>query len=262
MIAYEDEFINFTGAFPNTVAINVTAPGAGDGTEFVAAMVNDIWGRAQALMSYAGLTPDGVQEAPGTAQILSAIGKGFGVGPGIGVTYWKNGTPAANGDRVLLLQGQVIAIASYPLLVAACYVGDANNGTAPAFYKTSDAGGTTRSTSGTYFVLPDTQAMTLKGAGTTTLNTRTKTGPAFGVREEDQMQGHGHLIYPFATGSGGTQSFFSGLSSNGSGKAPQPVNQSSAITSAEIVSDNTNGTPRTGATTRDCSLGTNFGITY
>ena len=178
MIDYAATFTNFTGAFPNIKAVNVSAPGAGDGTEFVAALVNDIWGRAQALLDYAGMSPDGVQEAPDTAQILTALSKGYGIGPGIGVIYWKNGTPAANGDRVILLQGQVIEISSYPLLAAAVYVGDAKNATAPAFYKTSDAGGTTRSTAGTYMVMPDTRAVSLKGVGDQTINTRVKKGPA------------------------------------------------------------------------------------
>src|SRR4030042_3751075 len=116
MIDYEASFINTDGTpFPDTLAVNVSVPGAGDGTEFIAALVNDIWGRAQALLDYAGLSPDGVTEAPDTAQILPAIGKGFGVGPGMGVTYWKNDTPVANGDRVLLLQGQVVLITDYPL---------------------------------------------------------------------------------------------------------------------------------------------------
>ena len=172
MIDYGATFTNYTGSYPNFEAVNVSAPGAGDGTEFVAALVNDIWGRAQALLHYAGMTPNGVQEAPDTAQILTALSRGYGIGPGIGVIYWKNGTPAANGDRVILLQGQVIEIASYPLLAAAVYVGDAKNGTAPAFYKTSDAGGTTRSTSGGYMKLPDTRAVSLKGVGNQTINTR------------------------------------------------------------------------------------------
>ena len=166
MIDYLASFTNTDGAaFPNTEAVNVSTPGAGDGTEFVALLVNDIWGRVQAIMDYAGLTPDGVMEAPGTAQIIEALCKGLGVGPGMGVMYWKNDTPAALGDRVLLLQGQVILIATYPLLAAAVYCGDANNATAPAFYKTSDAGGTTRSTAGTYLVLPDTRGLSLKGVG-------------------------------------------------------------------------------------------------
>ena len=93
MIDYGATFTNYSGAFPNFEAVNVSAPGAGDGTEFVAALVNDIWGRAQALLDYAGMSPDGVQEAPDTAQILTALYKGYGIGPGIGVIYWKNGTP-------------------------------------------------------------------------------------------------------------------------------------------------------------------------
>jgi hypothetical protein len=256
MIDYEVTFINTDhAAFPDTLAINVSAPGAGDGTEFVAAMVNDIWGRAYALLDYAGLTPDGVTEAPDTAQVLEAIGKGFAVGPGMGVTYWKNGTPAANGDRVLLLQGQVILIASYPLLDAACWVGAASNPTAPSFYRTSDAGGTTRNIAGGYLVLPDTRAVSLKGAGNQTINTRVKSGPAFGAVEEDQMQGHRHNYYSGSVTAAsavatGTMSLDTNLAARGAGFVLDPI------------TDGVNGTPRTGATTRDNTLGTNYGITY
>jgi len=256
MIDYASTFINTSGAFPDILAINETAPGAADGTEFVAALVNDIWGRAQALMDYAGLSPDGVTEAPDTAQILEALCKGFGIGPGMGVIYWKNGAPATNGDRVLLLQGQVILIATYPLLAAAVYCGDANNATAPAFYKTSDAGGNTRSTTGAYMVLPDTRGLSLKGVGNATVNTRTKTGPAaLGEVQEDQMQGHRHNF----------------LISNGGGKFGANITNASSLDyfqpnlGAKVdspITDGTNGTPRTGNATRDSSIGTNFGITY
>jgi hypothetical protein len=258
MIDYAATFTNFTGAFPNIEAVNVSAPGAGDGTEFVAALVNDIWGRAQALLHYAGMTPNGVQEAPDTAQILTALSKGYGIGPGIGVIYWKNGAPAANGDRVLLLQGQVIPIANYPLLAAAVYVGDANNDTAPAFYKTSDAGGTTRSTAGTYLVLPDTRGLSLKGVGNATVNTRTKIGPAaLGEVQEDQGQGdyEQNSVYPYfraITGSGSGYGIVLSSSDQGLGR----------LTMDSKITDGINGTPRTGANTRDSSIGTNFGITY
>jgi hypothetical protein len=253
MIDYAATFSNYTGAFPDIEAKNVSAPGAGDGTEFIAAMVTDIWGRAQALLDYAGLSPDGVQEAPDTAQILSAIGKGFAVGPGIGVTYWKNGTPASFGDRVLLLQGQVILISDYPLLVAATYCGNANNATAPAFYKTSDAGGTTRSTAGTYMVLPDTRGLSLKNIGNATINTRTKTGPvSLGSIQEDQAQGHYHGNDQYSAAGNG----YIGRQGNGS-NFEHVTGQVK-----ELVTDGTNGTPRTGTNTRDSSIGTNFGITY
>ena len=248
MIDYLASFINTNSvAFPDTEAVNVSTPGAGDGTEFVAILVNDIWGRVQAIMDYAGLTPDGVMEAPGTAQIIEALCKGLGVGPGMGVMYWKNDTPAALGDRVLLLQGQVILIATYPLLAAAVYCGDANNATAPAFYKTSDAGGTMRSTAGTYLVLPDTRGLSLKGVGNATVNTRTKIGPAaLGEVQEDQFQG-----WRIRRGNVGTGEPAAGATYDDTLNAD-----------LSPVTDGTNGTPRTGANTRDSSIGTNFGITY
>jgi hypothetical protein len=256
MIDYLASFINTDGAsFPDTKAVNVTAPGAGDGTEFVELLVNDIWGRAQALMDYAGLTPDGVTEAPDTAQFLEALAKGYAIGPGIGVIYWKSGTPIANGDRVLLLQGQVILISSYPLLAAAVYCGDANNATAPAFYKTSDAGGTTRSTSGTYLVLPDLRGLSLKNIGDATVNGRTKVGPVnLGEVQEDQEQGHYHN-----TANGTNQIKFgpgSYVISNGTGAGQANITVTSQIT------DGTHDTPRIGYNTRDSTIGTNFAITY
>ena len=264
MIDYAATFTNYTGTFPGIEAVNVSAPGAGDGTEFVAALVNDIWGRAQALLDYAGLTPDGVQEAPDTAQILEAIGKGYGVGPGIGVIYWKNGTSATNGDRVILLQGQVITIANYPLLAAAVYVGDANNATAPAFYKTSDAGGTTRDTAGTYMVLPDARGLSLKNIGNATVNGRTKTGPvSLGEVQEDQMQritgeiesqwgSTGLATIGAFTKNSGTLS----LQPAGGAGASNDYNFDSANSPNARTSSGTDGA------TRDSTMGTNFGITY
>lgn len=256
MINYLASFVNTDGAaFPDTQAINVTAPGAGDGTEFVALMVNDIWGRAQALLDYAGLVPDGVTEAPDTAQVLDAIGLGFACGPGTGRIYWKNDTPAVHGDRLLLLQGQVILIATYPLLVAATYCGDPDNPTAPAFYKTSDAGGTIRNTAGTYFVLPDTRGLSLKNIGDATISGRTKTGPVeLGEVQEDQGQGHYHdPLAPagdfLATATAGTAGASFALGA--------PVS-----TTGAPVTDGVNGTPRTGDMTRDATIGTNFGIVY
>jgi hypothetical protein len=266
MIDYFASFINTDlAAFPDTKAVNVSAPGAGDGTEFIAAMVNDIWGRAQAIMDYAGLTPDGVTEAPDTAQILPAISKGFGVGPGMGVTYWKNGTPAANGDRVLLLQGQVVLITDYLLLVAACYVGNASNPTAPAFYKVANDG-VTRDVAGNKFVLPDTRAVVLKGAGNQTINTRVKSGPAFGAVEEDQMQGHYHnYVFKTAQGNAVLSNVNYAPSASGTGGGLGQTNIDDTINPNIVdipIADGTNGTPRTGLTTRDNSLGTNYGITY
>lgn len=266
MINYLASFVNTDGAaFPDTEAVNVTAPGAGDGTEFVKLMVDDIWGRAQALLDYAGLVPDGVSEAPDTAQVLDAIGLGFGVGPGVGVTYWKNDTPAVHGDRVLLLQGQVVLIATYPLLDAAVYVGNAANPTAPAFFRTSDAGGTIRDIAGPYLVLPDTRGLSLKNIGNATVNARVKTGPVLlGEMQEDREQGHAHSIVTQnpggaagVRGPGNYQYDNNGLYDTTLYGVP---GGRSGI--HNLIADAANGIPRNGTNTRDSVMGTNYGITY
>lgn len=263
-----DYFATFTNtdlaAFPDTQAVNVSAPGAGDGTEFIAALVNDIWGRAQAMMNYAGLTPDGSAEADGTAQILDAISHGWGIGPGVGVMYWKNDTPAVHGDRVLLLQGQEIAQAAYPLLFAAVYCGDANNATAATFYSTDGAGGRlTPGGGGTHFVLPDTRGLSLKNIGDATISGRTKTGPTeLGEVQEDQFQGHRFENGVYTQTSIALQKFGDfGASTNKNASASVSVAFDTGYTGSPLT-DGVNGTPRTGTNTRDSSIGTNFGITY
>jgi hypothetical protein len=266
MINLLASFTNTNGsAFPDTEAVNVSAPGAGDGTEFVALMVNNVWGFQQALMDYAGLTPDGVQEAPGTAQFLEALAKGYGIGPGIGVIYWKNDTPAVHGDRVLLLQGQVITIADYAELVAVTYIGDPNNADADytGFFKTSDAGGTVRDTAGAYFVLPDTRGLSLKNIGDAVINARTKTGPAkLTELQEDQMQGHHHELYALAWN--GTVTSAGDMARLQTGGVAGTHNTDSGGNEfvQDSATDGVNGTPRTGDATRDSVIGTNFGITY
>jgi hypothetical protein len=60
---YLTEFTQTDGdAFPDTGAINASGAGATDGTEFIAALINDIWGARQAAMDVAGLTPNAVEE--------------------------------------------------------------------------------------------------------------------------------------------------------------------------------------------------------
>jgi len=96
--------------------------------------------------------------------------------------------------------------------------------------------------------LPNRQALSPKGAGTQTLNTRSKIGPALGVPEEDQFELHGHKI---TTGTTNT------LASSAS--VPNLYNSSGELTDKVTapVSDGVN-VLRAGATTRDCTLGTNF----
>jgi len=109
----------------------------------------------------------------------------------------------------------------------------------------------------TTFNIPNTQGVVPKGVGSQTINTRSKSGPALGVVEEDQGQGHYHnkntsglTEYILYSGAG---SFNWVAGSNGF---------SNAVTTGAAVSDGTNGTPRTGAATRENSIGVRYYIRY
>ena len=142
-------------AFPGTEAVNASGPTAVDGTEYVKVLIdNYMFGPQQALLNYAGLTPDGLPEEDGASQELEALQKSFGY-PGEGVNWYGDLDPAVVGARILLLQGQGILISQYPELTTSVYVGDGNNATAPAFYKADDAAGTIRNIAGIYLILPE-----------------------------------------------------------------------------------------------------------
>jgi hypothetical protein len=170
--------------------------------------------------------------------------------------YFKNDSPAVFGDRLLLLVGQVIDITGeYANLASAVYCGDADNATAPCFYKTSDAGGTTRSTSGTYMVMPDGRGLSWKGLGDAIINGRTKVGPVeLGEVQEDQGQGHYHS--PLA----GAFGILVTAAVSGGGSAYYDC--SGASTTGSPTTDGTNGPVRAGTNTRDSTIGTNWGIGY
>jgi hypothetical protein len=162
MIDYLSSLVYTNGlAFPNTLAVNASGGAAVDGTEFVKLLVDDHWGARQALMARAGLTPNGITEAPGNSQFIESIQKAFGIGPGAKVTWYGNNDPAVDGYRILLTRGQGVLIANYQDLDNIVYVGDANNaavaGAGGAFYHASDAGGTTPDIAGPYLILPDTR---------------------------------------------------------------------------------------------------------
>ncbi len=168
MVDYVAVFTNTDlAAFPLTAAVNASGPSATDGTEFVKLMIDDHWGARQALMNYAGLIPDGVTEADGTAQMIEVLQKGFGSAPGA-IQEWANVLdPAVSGHRAILLQGQGVLIASFPDLDAAVYVGDGNNAAVHAgggtFYRASDAAGTTPNIAGPYLILPDSRGVVPRG---------------------------------------------------------------------------------------------------
>jgi len=238
MIAYETSVGNVTGTFPATTAKNSSTPGATDGTPLVAAMVNNIWGYFQALMNQAGLTPNGVQEAYNASQLLTASQLLFGAAPGdLYQSLVQN--PATLGVRALILAGQVITIASYPNLVANTYIGDTNNPNTAYqyFYKCSDAVGTTRSTSGTYYQLPDFRGVFLRGLDIGGTRNPNGTSDFLGNFRSFALQYHGHQFLGTIYAMSGSGTAY-GLTTAGSIVTQQIINDPQSLSGhAVLLSD-------------------------
>lgn len=154
--------------YPYGSAQNITTPGDGTGTPFVADLVDDWFGFQQEVVQRAGITPSGLPDHAGDSDVFDGLRKTIGGYPGHIITTCCQSDPATLGIRALALEGQTVTIASYPDLVSATYVGDANNGDttwATGFYKTSDNPGTNpnRNVAGPYFVLPDFRGYFLRG---------------------------------------------------------------------------------------------------
>jgi hypothetical protein len=185
----ESTFAYYSGTFPDAVSVNSTGPSTSDGTEVIKSMIDNwLFGPQQALLDYAGLTPDEVVESATASQTLEALRLIFG--PAGTVVEWHlDDDPATVGARFIILQGQGVLVASYPDLTTNTYVGDSANPTAPAYYRATDAAGTSRSTTGAYLILPDRRGVVPSGIGTQDINGRTKTGPSLlGSLGEDQTQ--------------------------------------------------------------------------
>ena len=167
-------FSFISGVHPDALAINSTGAATQDGTEYIAEGINNFWmGPLQAIMDYGSGNsnpdvgtvgvPNGVTEAAGVSQVIEALHKGFGVGPGIYKQWGKFDNPSVTGDRILLLSGQGVLVATYPDLNDACWVGGntANNqavkDAGDAFYRADDAGGVTVNAAGAYLILPESR---------------------------------------------------------------------------------------------------------
>jgi len=117
------------------------------------------------------------------------------------------------------------------------------------------------------FLLPDLRAVALKGYGAQTINGNAKTSPPLGVPEEDRYQGH-KFTFPGRNAAGGwiynLQEDGANLLMGGSGTytADYDTFQSGRSIITAHVTDGTNGTPRTGITTRDNAVGVNYIIKY
>jgi hypothetical protein len=193
MIPYDTNFNTNGSPFPNTAAINVSIPGAGDGTEFKALMVNDHWGARQTLMAYAGLTPNGSSEAFGNSQFYTALL--YTCMPvGTVIMTHSNSDPTTLGYRFLPLSGSGVLRTLYPDLDAACYVGDANNSTADNWYRSDDAAGTFRNIAGAYIQVADMRGVFPRGWDTTAVRDPDGATRVFPDLQDYALQTHLHEV--------------------------------------------------------------------
>ena len=251
---------NVNGSFPNYTGKNASGAGAIDGTPYIASFIDDIWGRIQAIMDRAGLTPDGVTESVTNSQHIEALKKGFATGAGYIKPYCKAGTPLANGDRLLLLTGQGVLRANYTELDAAVYVGDGNNSAVQAaggkFYRATDAAGTMPSITGVYLILPDLRGSVLRGLDIAASIDPDGASRKLGDFQRSAMWGHQHG-YKFGSGTDVADSGigFTGNSTGGLSTALDKLVRNP-------TPDGVNGTPITSSESRGANVSINFGITY
>ena len=96
----------------------------------------------------------------------------------------------------LKANGAAVAISSYSDLAAAIYVGDSLNATALSGYKCTDSSNPTgtRSTSGTYIVLPDLRGEFLRGYDD---SRGIDSGRVINSFQDHQLQDHAHQLTNF-----------------------------------------------------------------
>lgn len=259
MLNYLTTFANQNGlVFPNTAAVDSSGGSATDGTEFIAAMINDsMWGVWQALLDYTGQTPNGITEGVGNSQVLEALRR-IDI-PGKFIHAVWNDDPATLGIRAMQLTGQGILRANYPELDALIYVGDTDNPTAATFYHADDAAGTVRNTTGAYLILPDGRGRFVRALDLTGSVDPDGVSRELGDFQDDAFQGH----------SFGTSSFKLAFGSTGwaTENNPSATQRNAYIATSgpafmTIVSDGTNGTPRVDSESRGINIAANLFITY
>lgn len=258
MIDISAVFAEKTGAFPNFAGKNATGAGATDGTEWIAAYIDNWgWGWQQALFDQEGITPDGITEAAGASQIVDALNNMFPAGM---IAEWNiNVDPATLGARYLLLNGQGILRANYPDLDTNCYVGDGNNAAVAAaggaYYRADDAAGTTPNIAGVYLILPESRGYTTRGLDTAASVDPDGAARALGDNQGSAMWGHWHENWgEINTTAGGVGRDVMGHN-NGSLLPLQ-----NAVRTA--ITDGVNGTPTVSSESRGPNRSTQFAIRY
>jgi hypothetical protein len=267
---YGTAFTNFSGSYPDTLAVNASGPSATDGTEFTANMINDsMWGVWQMILNRAGLTPNGVVESDANSQIREALQKGFGGAPGTVQQWHLADDPGTSGHRCLLLNGQGILRANYPDLDAACYVGDGNNAAVAAaggaYFRADNSDGSSPNIAGIYLILPETRGYVPRGLDTAASVDPDGASRYLGDPQLDAMQGHIHYSGAGITDGGiivygEDLSDLPGLATKhlqaGSGAATrQPITSSPKT-------DGVNGTPRISSETRMVNYSTKWVVWY
>lgn len=265
-------FANTNGVvFPDTEAINASGPSATDGTEYVKNIIdNYMFGPQQAMLNYAGLFPDGLIEADGTAQTIEALQKGFALAPGMVAQWHLALDPGVTGHRALPLNGQGILRANFPALDAACYVGDGNNAPVAAagggYYRADDAAGTIPKIAGIYLILPETRGYTPRG-----LDTAASVDPGgatrkLGDNQLDAFQGHDRYSGLGIGGGSGVQ-IYSTTATDVPGISTTRVSETGGAGTIQPVSsppknDGVNGVPRTSSETVMVNFSTMFVVWY
>jgi hypothetical protein len=275
--------INYTGVWPNVLPKNSSTGTSTDGTVYNADVIQPLWSLTQALMNRLPMAVSGTLEVytavgsgsssglgaiPGdpAQQLMWALQRNFSA-PGEIVPHFLNST-AQGQVRALPLNGQVIDGFTYPDLWYNTWVGSAANAAAPAFYTTSDSGGTTRATTGLtvngvtggrYLNLPDCRGLFARGIGTSTVNqgangTYFTGGSSMGQVLLDMTQGHVHVLTFYASVSGGGNTYPGTTNSFTSGPYFNVTNLPST--------DGTNSTPRTGFETRPVSFACMWAVRY
>jgi len=200
MKKFEDITTVTTGTFPDTKSVASSTPSTPDGTPYLKALLDETWGWMQAMLAKAGITPDGIVESAAVgSQVAQSIQKIAGY-PGEMVPWMGSNfaasDPTALGIRLLPMEGQTILIADYVDLDAVCYVGNSANLTAPAFFRTSDAGGTSRNANGPYFNIPDMRGYFVRGYDPSGIIDPDSFNHVVGSIQDDILQTHEHICEP------------------------------------------------------------------
>lgn len=272
MLDYASAFTNYSGAFPDILAVNASGPSATDGTEFVANMINDsMWGVWQMILNRAGLSPNGVLESDSASQIKEALQKAFGGAPGTVQQWHLASDPGTTGHRCLLLNGQGILRANYPDLDAAVYVGDGNNAAVAAaggaYFRADNSDGSSPNTTGVYLILPETRGYAPRGLDTAASVDPDGASRYLGDTQLDAFQGHVHYNGIANDVNSNTFYVYGNTTNEMPGNATKDVvdGTGSATYQGETSdpkTDGTNGTPRTDSESRMVNFSTKWVIWY